>query len=188
VNYDSIFKNVGKDVDNRGYYLVERWVLSIIQTENPAKVIGEGLTKIKNIGTLKEISESCPEKVFGNYLKSWPLIKVLDIGGDPVKTSFGTTERPPIPPHIHAGCIHNGKADLKCGKAEAQYFPPISAMTGQENKCVTRMGFKKGVTKEDVEKAMAEFGKSDAVYHLMQDYEVAHMHLTCTSDFIESKR
>ena len=34
------------------------------------------------------------------------------------------------------------------------------------------MGFKKGVTKEDVEKAMAEFGKSDAVYHLMQDYEV----------------
>ena len=48
-------------------------------------------------------------------------------------------------------------------------------MTGQENKCVTRMGFKKGVTKEDVEKAMAEFGKSDAVYHLMQDYEVGHM-------------
>ena len=115
------------------------------------------------------------------------MIKVLDIGGDPVKTSFGTTEKPPIPPHIHAGrffthnkiyfdtflgCIHNGKADLKCGKAEAQYFPPISTLTGQENKCVTRMGFKKGVTKEDVEKAMAEFGKSDAVYHLMQDYEV----------------
>lgn len=128
---------------------------------------------------MKEIAESCPEKVFGNYLKSWPLIKVLDIGGDPVKTSFGTTERPPIPPHIHAGCIHNGKADIKCGKAEAQYFPPISAMTGQENKCVTRMGFKKGVTKEDVEKAMAEFGKSDAVYHLMQDYEVANMQVPC---------
>ena len=70
VNYDLIFKNVGKDVDNRGYYLVERWVLSIIQTENPAKVIGEGLTKIKNIGTLKEISDSCPEKVFRNYPKS----------------------------------------------------------------------------------------------------------------------
>merc|ERR1712235_196378 len=57
-----------EDVDDRGYYLVERWVLSIIQTENPAKVIGEALTRIKNIGTLKEISESCPEKVFGNYL------------------------------------------------------------------------------------------------------------------------
>ena len=99
----SAFLKYQKDVDDRGYYLVERWVLSIIQTENPAKVIGEGLTRIKNIGTLKEISESCPEKVFGNYLKSWPLIKVLDIGGDPVKTSFGTTEKPPIPPHIHAG-------------------------------------------------------------------------------------
>ena len=77
------------------------------------------------------------------------------------------------------GCIHHGKADLKCGKAEAQYFPPISAMTGEKNKCVTRMGFKKGVTKEDVEKAMAEFGKSDVVYHLMQDYEVViaiHVH------------
>merc|ERR1719427_2463101 len=60
-----------EDVDKRGYYLVERWILSIIQTENPSKIIGEGLTKMKNIGTLKEISDSCPEKVFGSYLKSW---------------------------------------------------------------------------------------------------------------------
>ena len=29
--------------------MVERWILSIIQTENPTKITGEGLTKIKNI-------------------------------------------------------------------------------------------------------------------------------------------
>ena len=32
-----------EDRDDRGYYLVERWIMSIIQTENPAKINGEGL-------------------------------------------------------------------------------------------------------------------------------------------------
>ena len=58
-----------------------------------------------------------------------------------VETSFGTTEAPPIPPHIHAGCTKNGKANLKCGKAEAQYFPP-TGKTIDDKGCVTRMGFK----------------------------------------------
>ena len=60
---------------------------------------------------------------------AWPLIKVLDIGGDEVETSFGTVEAPPIPPHIHAGCTAAGKGNLKCGKAEAQYFPPTGSRT-----------------------------------------------------------
>lgn len=60
---------------------------------------------------------------------AWPLIKVLDIGGDEVETSFGTVEAPPIPPHIHAGCTKAGKGNLKCGKAEAQYFPPTGSRT-----------------------------------------------------------
>ena len=113
-----------EDRDDRGYYLVERWILSIIQTENPAKIIGEGtlknghfleenihflgLTKIKNVDcTLQQISTNkiCTDRVFGKYLKAWPLIKILDIGGAQVKTSFGTIEEPPIPPHIHAGII-----------------------------------------------------------------------------------
>ena len=59
---------------------------------------------------------------------------------------------------------------MKSGKAEAQYFPP----TGGHDKagCVTRMGFKAGVTKEDVEKAMKEFGQSDKIYDLMKPYKV----------------
>ena len=62
--------------------MVERWILSIIQTENPTKITGEGLTKIENVNcSLKEIADSCPEMVFGKYLKAWPLIKILDIGG-----------------------------------------------------------------------------------------------------------
>ena len=28
--------------DKRGYYLVERWIMSLIQTENPTKIVGEG--------------------------------------------------------------------------------------------------------------------------------------------------
>ena len=103
-----------------------------------------------------------------SYKSSWPLIKVLDIGGPRVKTSFGTTEEPPIPAHIHAGCTKGGNAAMKCGKAEAQFFPPCA---GQSGKVVTRMGFKPGTTKETLAAAMAEFGKSDKVYELMQSYE-----------------
>jgi len=161
-----------EDRDDRGYYQVERWIMSVIQTQNPVKINGEGMTRIKNVNcTLRQIADSCPELVFGTYLKAWPLIKVLDIGGEEVETSFGTVEAPPIPPHIHAGCTKGGKGNLKCGKAEAQYFPPTGSRT-QDKGCVTRMGFKPGVTRDQIAAAIAKFGKSDEIYDLMKSYTV----------------
>ena len=31
-----------EDRDDRGYYQVERWIMSVIQTQNPVKINGEG--------------------------------------------------------------------------------------------------------------------------------------------------
>ena len=56
------------------------------------------MTRIKNVNsTLRKIADVCPDLVFGKFLKgklleeryfqpflAWPLIKVLDIGGDQV--------------------------------------------------------------------------------------------------------
>lgn len=101
------------------------WILSIVQTQNPVMKNGEGLTRLKNVGCLlSEAVDVMEDTLLGSYKAAWPLIKILDIGGAKVETSFGTIEEPPIPAHIHAGCTKNGDASMKCGKAEAQFFPP----------------------------------------------------------------
>ena len=56
-----------------------------------------------------ELIEKCEKLILGNYSKTWPLTKILDIGGEKVKTSFGSFEIPPIPCHVHAGDVINGK-------------------------------------------------------------------------------
>ena len=38
--------------------------------------------------------------------------------------------------------------------------------------CVTRMGFKQGVTREQIQAAIGKFGKSDEIYDLMKSYKV----------------
>ena len=69
------------------------WILSIVQTENPKMKVGEGLTRIKNVGCqLSEAVQLIEDQLLGSYKSKWPLIKILDIGGKKVKTSFGTVE------------------------------------------------------------------------------------------------
>ena len=58
---------------------------------------------------------------------------------------------------------------MKCGKAEAQFFPPC---VGESSSVITRMGFRKGTTKEILKNAMKNFGKSDDVYEIMNSYEM----------------
>ncbi len=75
---------------------------------------------------------------------------------------------PPIPAHIHAGCTKDRANEMACGKAEAQFFPCIP----ENATAVTRMGFKKGVTREMILHAMDKFGKNDILYDLMKEFEV----------------
>jgi mannose-6-phosphate isomerase class I len=57
---------------------------------------------------------------------------------------------------------------MACGKAEAQFFPFIP----KDVTAVTRMGFKKGVSRKMILDAMDEFGKNDMLYDLMNEFEV----------------
>jgi len=57
---------------------------------------------------------------------------------------------------------------MACGKAEAQFFPCIP----ENATAVTRMGFKKEVTREMILHAMDKFGKNDILYDLMKEFEV----------------
>ena len=59
---------------------------------------GEGLTKLRNVNcSLSEAVHEMEEELFGSFKSHWPLIKILDIGGQKIATSFGTIEEPPIP-------------------------------------------------------------------------------------------
>ncbi|CAG5096894.1 Oidioi.mRNA.OKI2018_I69.XSR.g14833.t1.cds [Oikopleura dioica] len=158
-----------EEPDQRGYWPVERWILSLVEAQNPVKLTGEGLTKVQGYDfSFLDAVNACEERLLGTFRDSWPLIKVLDIGGKLTQTSFGTNEIPPIPAHIHAGCTKDRNNQISCGKAEAQFFPFIP----KDSSPITRMGFKKEVSKEMLLEAMNEFGKSDALYNLMNEYEV----------------
>ena len=110
-----------KEEDGRGYALVELWIMSSVEADNPSRLKDEGLTKL-NIENeqilLRDLKKIAGSLLFDEYEKKWPLTKILDIGGKPVETSFGSIEVPPIPVHVHGGRISNGKV-YKPGKAEA---------------------------------------------------------------------
>jgi hypothetical protein len=164
--------------DARGYLPVEWWIMSFTEAQNPQPKPHEGLTELVLDDTvlcrLPDAVESNSDLLFGSGLERWPLIKVLDIGGDAVVPSFASeSEVPPIPPHVHSGQVVDGRI-VAPGKLEAYFFPPldVSPYHLSIGPVKTRLGLKPDVTKADFLRAVGEFGRSDAVYALLREYDV----------------
>eukprot|EP00048_Salpingoeca_helianthica_P021735 m.14158 g.14158 ORF g.14158 m.14158 type:complete len:400 (+) comp6348_c0_seq1:23-1222(+) len=161
-------------VDARGYVPVEWWIMSKTQALNPICIEGEGLTKLLLDGgeiAFASVAAAVPA-LLGEYASKWPLTKVLDIGGKPVVPSFGgDPESPPIPCHVHAGQVVNGRCQ-GCGKLEAYFLPPLNVppynldLSG----VFSRFGLAEGVTRDDVLAALRQFGKDDSLYSLVPKY------------------
>ena len=122
-------KKAPDTVDDRGYLPVEWWIMSKTEALNPVVKKGEGLT-VLNVGdgkvSFKAAIEVAEKKLLGDHEASWPLTKVLDIGGSTVSPSFGGKEVPPIPCHVHCGDYDpNCSACTGQGKLEAYFFPPL---------------------------------------------------------------
>jgi hypothetical protein len=156
-----------------GYRPVEWWIMSATHAENQLSVDGEGATYLElaegHRASVREVLGS--SAVFGDAASRWPLIKILDIGGEPVRTDQGTRERPPIPPHVHSGYVRNGKL-VGPGKYEAYFFLPDATATEIDDlPAVTRIGLRGDVTKQQLIDAVSHFGESDATYWLLNEYE-----------------
>jgi D-glycero-beta-D-manno-heptose 1-phosphate adenylyltransferase len=160
------------DADERGYLPVERWIMSMTQAENEIMVQGEGITQLQ-IGkkpiSLHQAAEIAEHALFGEYRNKWALTKILDIGGDSVVPSFSSQpEVPPIPVHVHAGQVKDGKIEPP-GKLEAYFFPPVTQEFGA---VVTRLGLRSDVSKEEVVTALAKFGQDDSLYGICNIFPV----------------
>ena len=166
-------------MDDRGYLPVEWWIVSLVKAGNSIVRENEGLTTLlcQREILLTEAVKVAEKELFGSYLKRWPLTKVLDIGGENVtpefETGLGEPEIPPIPCHVHAGCIVEGKCQGH-GKDEAYFFPPLNVEP--YNKVMppvkTRIGIKPDTPKETFISSLAEYGKNDTMYSLMQVHDV----------------
>ena len=164
-------------IDQRGYVPVEWWIMSLTQAENEIMKEGEGLTEIKiesKFIPLHDIASLAEEKIFGKYMGSWPLTKILDIGGTPVTPSFSNEpEVPPIPTHVHSGIVKDGIIQPP-GKLEAYFFPPVNIPPYNQEfgKVITRLGLKSNTTREELKQALMQFGKDDSTYQLCNPYEI----------------
>ncbi|MBI4163089.1 MAG: hypothetical protein HY513_05380 [Candidatus Aenigmarchaeota archaeon] len=164
--------------DVRGYVPVEWWVMSVTSAKNELVKDGEGLTKLKLIDkslvTLKDALKVAEQELMGSSAKRWPLTKLLDIGGEPKQTSFLKKEVPPIPPHLHAGEIVDGKV-VPPGKREAYFFPPldIEPYNKKMEKVITRLGIKTNISAEEFKGKLKNFGKDDSMYEIFQEHVVA---------------
>ncbi len=164
--------------DRSGYAPVEWWVLSTTQAENPDYEPGEGITRLilGDAATLPltEALGAAGQCLFGSFLDRWPLTKILDIGGAEVIPDFtDRPEVPPIPPHVHAGIIRDGKAQPP-GKHEAYFFPPVGLppYNLEIRSAKTRLGLKPGTRRDDFIDALSQFGRGDALYDLLNEYPV----------------
>ncbi len=166
--------------DKRGYVPVEWWIMSKTPSENEISKEGEGLSSLiletelgKEKVPFKEAVEVNGEKLLGDFALLWPLTKILDIGGEPVKTSFSSVEVPPIPCHVHSGNIVDGKCKGK-GKLEAYFFPPVNVSPYNQNlsRAITRLGLKSNLSKEEVAEKLKQFGQDDSMYELCNPYEI----------------
>ncbi len=168
-------------VDHRGYVPVEWWIMSKTLAGNDITKEHEGISPLlihTDNGTEKILLSDAiilvQQDLLGDYASTWPLTKVLDIGGDPVVPSFSSAEEvPPIPCHVHSGIITNGKAHGP-GKLEAYFFPPVTVPPYNKTigKTITRLGIKPDVTKETFITALTQFGKNDDMYTLCNVYEI----------------
>lgn len=164
--------------DERGYVLVEWWIMSITPAGNPERKENEGISRLLlkdgRAVLLTEAASAAEDLLFKEYRVKWPLVKVLDIGGEPVVPSFGgPPEVPPIPFHVHSGEIRNGRP-CRPGKLEAYLFPPVDVppYRRQMERVISRLGLKPGTQKDEFLAALREFGVSDAMYQLGAVYEV----------------
>lgn len=76
---------------------------------------------------VRSVGEALEANQVGLVSSVHPLGQVLDIGGAAVQPSFkddGNTEVPPIPCHVHAGTVVDGRVQGP-GKLEAYFFPPV---------------------------------------------------------------
>ena len=167
--------------DQRGYLPVEWWIMSLVRAENNVPKEDEGVTVLlcgEEILITKAV-EVAEKELLGVYLQKWPLTKVLDIGGEKVSPEFeagkgeAEPEIPPIPSHVHAGVVKDGKCQ-GLGKDEAYFFPPLDVKP--YNKVMpptkTRIGIKPAITPEAVIASMTEYGLTDKMYSLLQEHEI----------------
>lgn len=166
------------EADARGYLPVEWWIMSLTVARNNDPRPGEGRTELlidDEPVPLDVALDAAGAALFGAARPSWPLIKLLDIGGDPVVPDFAPeAEVPPIPVHVHGGTIENGRA-RRPGKLEAYFFPPldVAGLDLGPERVRTRLGLAPGVSRDEFERALALFGQSDRMYALLQEFDVA---------------
>ena len=57
-----------EEPDQRGYWPVERWILSLVEAQNPVKLTGEGLTKVQGYDfSFLDAVNACEERLLGTY-------------------------------------------------------------------------------------------------------------------------
>eukprot|EP01116_Phalansterium_solitarium_P024374 TRINITY_DN891_c0_g1_i1.p1 TRINITY_DN891_c0_g1~~TRINITY_DN891_c0_g1_i1.p1 ORF type:complete len:409 (+),score=111.31 TRINITY_DN891_c0_g1_i1:644-1870(+) len=182
---DLVAKNsTPSDVDSRGYWPVERWIVSKVVAQNAVTISNEGVSQfiLKDsqgnpfVALFTKLLETDEELLLGKFSKSWPLTKILDIGGQPVTPNFAgaTPEVPPIPAHVHRGIVNpEGKA-VGPGKKEAYFFPPLNVppYNVSDKQVITRLGLQGGCTREQFESALDRFGLDDSMYTLLNVYPI----------------
>ena len=124
--------------------------------------------------SLPDAVAAAPSLLLGDYAEQWPLTKLLDIGGAAVTPSYSeTAEVPPIPCHVHAGTVSDGQVRGP-GKLEAYFFPPtnVAPYCLPLEGVTTRIGVRKDVSPANFERCLAQFGRDDSMYELLQSYPV----------------
>jgi hypothetical protein len=182
---DIIAKNSEpKFSDARGYFKVERWIMSATEAENEKKVSNEGVTRLitekGDSVLLKDAIECAGEILFGGYRQKWPLTKILDIGGPARVPTFTDQddripppEVPPIPCHVHSGLVCSGHLCGQ-GKTEAYFFPPLDLppYNVHLDNVITRLGIKPDTSREEVIRNLKKFGITDDLYSDLNVFEI----------------
>jgi hypothetical protein len=116
------------------------------------------------------------KELLGTYGSAWPLIKLLDIGGQVVTPSFASSaEVPPIPLHVHAGELNPETGKLEgCGKLEAYFFPPLDVppYNTRLDSVISRLGLRPEVTPAMLLDGVRRFGQDDSAYQLCNVFDV----------------
>ena len=180
--------------DHRGYVPVESWILSHTEAVNAIPIKNEGISKLRILSSDNKNTEElvyfnelllhkdCKNLLFGpNFdITQWPLIKILDIGGNKVYHN-GELEYPPIPCHIHNGFINSKTGQhILPAKDEAYFFPPTPdfaktkhAEEDAESEIVySRFGVKPEVDEKVFIKGIKEWGINSDIYDLLNKYEL----------------
>ena len=185
------------DQDERGYVPVERWLVSPFEAENETKWSRnepEGVSRavLQRSGQNGDYTVSLAaiaDLLLGpGWRTTWPLVKLLDIGGRPVQPHFPPSglpapsaqedqparETPPIPVHVHAGYVRAPGIVCGPGKYEAYYFLPVDVppyrLDLRGERVITRLGVQPQVSQEEFLSRMREFGKSDALYDTLNGF------------------